>query len=100
MESERELDAISEEIATTIPRYRASGLGLKAFALQAGLAPGRLHYWVCQKAVGASGPRAERSRNTVSPDYWASLGRKPFWVATPRWRAWWPRRVRSGWWSK
>ena len=37
------------QIATIIARYRASGLGLKAFALKEGLPPGRLHYWIYQK---------------------------------------------------
>lgn len=29
-----------------VQRYRASGLGLKRFASEHGLEPGRLHYWV------------------------------------------------------
>ena len=50
-------DASSNEIAKTIARYRASGLGLKAFALEAGLPPGRLHYWIYQKSgVTGRGP--------------------------------------------
>jgi hypothetical protein len=48
-------NASSNEIATIIARYRASGLGLKAFALEEGLPPGRLHYWIYQKPAGASG---------------------------------------------
>ncbi len=47
--------ASSKEIAHIIARYRASGLGLKAFALKAGLPPGRLHYWVYQKPAGVTG---------------------------------------------
>jgi hypothetical protein len=43
------LNASSNEITAVLARYRASGLGLKAFALKAGLPPGRLHYWVYQK---------------------------------------------------
>ena len=31
-----------------IREYRASGLGLRRFAQQHGLKPGRLHYWVYQ----------------------------------------------------
>lgn len=56
---ERDLNfnASSNEIATIIARYRASGLGLKGFALEAGLPPGRLHYWIYGKASGASGRR-------------------------------------------
>ena len=48
-------NASSNEIATIIARYRASGLGLKTFALKEGLPPGRLHYWIYQKSAGASG---------------------------------------------
>jgi hypothetical protein len=51
------VSASSKEVATIIARYRASGLELKAFALEADLAPGRLHYWVYQKP-GVSGRRA------------------------------------------
>ena len=38
-----------EEIGDWISRYRASGLGLGAFAAQHGLAKSRLHYWVYDK---------------------------------------------------
>jgi hypothetical protein len=48
-------NASSNEIADIIARYRASGLGLKAFALKAGLPPGRLHYWIYQKPAGLAG---------------------------------------------
>jgi len=37
------------EIGDWISRYRASGLGLGAFAAQHGLAKSRLHYWVYDK---------------------------------------------------
>ena len=49
--------ASSKEIADIIARYRASGLGLKDFALEEGLPPGRLHYWIYQKPAGVSGRR-------------------------------------------
>jgi len=39
----------SEEIADWIRRYRASGLGLRAFGGQHGIPTGRLHYWLYQK---------------------------------------------------
>lgn len=39
----------AEEIAATIARYRASGLGLVRFAREQGIPPGRLHYWLYQK---------------------------------------------------
>ena len=45
-------NASSNEITAIITRYRASGLGLKAFALEEGLPPGRLHYWIYQKPAG------------------------------------------------
>jgi hypothetical protein len=38
-----------EEIAAWISRFRASGLGLHAFAAQHRLSPNRLHYWVYDK---------------------------------------------------
>jgi hypothetical protein len=38
-----------EEIADWISRFRASGLGLRAFAAQHGLSRNRLHYWVYDK---------------------------------------------------
>jgi hypothetical protein len=38
-----------EEIADWIRRYRASGLGLRAFGGQHGIPTGRLHYWLYQK---------------------------------------------------
>jgi hypothetical protein len=50
-------NASSHEIANIIARYRASRLGLRAFALEAGLPPGRLHYWIYQKPAGVTGRR-------------------------------------------
>jgi hypothetical protein len=54
------LNASSHEVADIIARYRASGLGLKAFALEEGLPPGRLHYWIYQKPAGETGRRPTR----------------------------------------
>jgi hypothetical protein len=54
---DRSLHASSNEIATIIARYRASGLGLKAFAVEEGLPPGRLHYWIYQKPAQVPGRR-------------------------------------------
>ncbi len=59
-------NASSNEIATIIARYRASGLGLKAFALEAGLPPGRLHYWIYQKPVRLRGKRLTQSTPAVA----------------------------------
>jgi len=61
-------NASSNEITTIIARYRASGLGLKAFALEEGLPPGRLHYWVYQKQLVASSQRRGKPpRAAVAP---------------------------------
>lgn len=54
---DRSFHASSNEIADIIARYRASGLGLKAFALEEGLPAGRLHYWVYQKPARVTGRR-------------------------------------------
>ena len=48
------------QMASIVARYRASGLGLKAFALKEGWPSGRLHYWIYQKPVGVSAPRAAK----------------------------------------
>ena len=56
------------QMASIVARYRASGLGLKAFALKEGLASGRLHYWIYQKPVGVSAPGpAKPTRAGVAP---------------------------------
>ena len=39
----------SREIGALIASYRESGLGLKRFAREYKIAPGRLHYWLYQK---------------------------------------------------
>ncbi len=59
-------NASSNEIANIIARYRASGLGLKAFALNEGLPPGRLHYWIYQKPTGTTGHRPTQARPATS----------------------------------
>jgi len=46
--------ANSNQMAAIVARYRASGLGLKAFARQEGFPPGRLHYWIYQKPAGVT----------------------------------------------
>jgi len=45
-----------EEILGWIQRYRASGLGLGAFAEQHGLSRHRLHYWVYDRRFAQPGP--------------------------------------------
>lgn len=60
-------NASSKEIANIIARYRASGLGLKAFALNEGLPPGRLHYWIYQKPTGTTGHRPSQAPLAVAP---------------------------------
>jgi hypothetical protein len=59
---DRICDASSDEIAKVIARYQASGLGLKAFALEEGLPPGRLHYWIYQKSAGLTRRQPFRPR--------------------------------------
>ena len=60
------LTASANEIASVLARYRASGLGLKDFALQAGLSPGRLHYWVYQKPGARTGRRPTQATATAA----------------------------------
>lgn len=38
-----------DEISGLVKAYRASGLGVRDFAGQRGIPPGRLHYWIYQK---------------------------------------------------
>jgi len=45
-----------EEIGDWLSRYRASGLGLRAFAAQHGLAKTRLHYWVYDRRFSKLAP--------------------------------------------
>jgi hypothetical protein len=80
-------NASSNEIATLIARYRASGVGLRAFALQEGLPPGRLHYWIYQKPAGVSGRRsAQPTPATVAPMFQeVELPSRPEWGC--RWAA-------------
>jgi hypothetical protein len=59
--------ASSKEIADIIARYRASGLGLKAFALEEGLPPGRLHYWIYQKPAGVTSRRPTQPIVAAAP---------------------------------
>ena len=67
MQSERtgRPDRTSEEIAAILSRYRASGLGLKRFARQEGLPPGRLHYWLYQRRPGSSARRRRQPASVV-----------------------------------
>ena len=60
-------NASSKEIANIIARYRASGLGLKAFALEEGLPPGRLHYWIYQKPAGVTSRQPTQSIAAAAP---------------------------------
>jgi hypothetical protein len=61
------LNGSSKEIADIIARYRASGLGLKAFALEEGLPPGRLHYWLYQKPAEVTSQRATQPIAAAAP---------------------------------
>ena len=40
----------NKDMAAVVAAYRQSGLTLKKFAREHGIRPGRLHYWVYQKA--------------------------------------------------
>lgn len=76
-----DFDTCSNKMATVVARYRASGLGLKAFALKEGLPPGRLHYWVYQKPGWAStlGP-AKPAEASVAPVFQeVQLPARPEW---------------------
>jgi hypothetical protein len=69
MKSDRhsKINESSEEISAIITRYRASGLGLEAFARQNGLPPGRMHYWIYQKqrrATNQQGPEPSPLANS------------------------------------
>jgi hypothetical protein len=56
------------ELAAIISNYRASGLGLKAFAREQGLSPGRLHYWLYQKQpCGCSSRRTKPTKVAGAP---------------------------------
>ena len=75
------INASSNEIADIIARYRASGLGLKAFAREEGLPPGRLHYWVYQKAAGVTGRRPSRPTSAATAPVFqeVKLASRPEW---------------------
>jgi hypothetical protein len=79
----------SNEIADIIARYRASGLGLKAFALEEGLPPGRLHYWIYQKPAGVTGQRPNKP--TPAPAAAAFQEVKLF--SRPEWSCSWAAEV-------
>ena len=58
-------------IASLTEAYRASGLGLAKFARQRGISPGRLHYWVYQKARTQSWPagRGATGKRPTAPTF-------------------------------
>lgn len=73
-------NASANEIANAIARYRASGLGLKAFASKEGLPPGRLHYWIYQKSKGTAGQLPSRATFAVAPVFQeVKLASRPEW---------------------
>lgn len=73
-------NASSNEIADLIARYRASGLGLKAFALKEGLSPGRLHYWIYQKSAAVRGRGPTQPRLAAAPVFQeVKLPSRPEW---------------------
>jgi transposase-like protein len=44
--------SVAQEMAATVARYRASGLGLHRFAREQGISPSQLHYWVYHRKGG------------------------------------------------
>lgn len=67
------------ERARWVARYRASGLGLKRFAVEHGLSPGQLHYWVYAPGpvptAEAGAPVFQEVRlsgSVTSPSGWAA----------------------------
>jgi hypothetical protein len=82
-------NASSNEITRFIARYRASGIGLKAFALKEGLPPGRLHYWVYQKSAGVRGRRPTQPTAAVVAPVFQEL-KLP---SRPEWGSGWAAEV-------
>ena len=77
--------ASANEIATLVAWYRASGLGLKAFALEAGLPPGRLHYWIYRQPARVSA----RRRAPPPPPTEAAVFQEVQLPAPPEWGGRW-----------
>lgn len=66
------------ERARWVQRYRASGLGLKCFAAEHGLAAGQLHYWTYS-------PRW--STAATSPPVFQEITAATGWKTSPSWAA-------------
>ena len=56
----------SREVAALIASYRESGLGLKRFAREHRIPPGRLHYWLYQKRRAPEPKSSAKSPRAVS----------------------------------
>ena len=54
-----------DEISGLVKAYRASGLGVREFAGQHGISPGRLHYWIYQKRRPHPRPPARPALSTA-----------------------------------
>ena len=54
-----------DEISGLVKAYRASGLGIREFAGQHGISPGRLHYWIYQKRRPHPRPPARPALSTA-----------------------------------
>ncbi len=83
------VNASSEEIASIVARYRGSGLGLKAFAEEEGLPPGRLHYWIYEKSVRGRG----RGPTQPPPAAAAALFQEVKLPCRPQWDCGWAAEV-------
>ncbi len=88
-ERDRSYHSNSDEIASVVARYRASGLALKAFALEEGLPPGRLHYWIYQKPAGAKGRRQTQPKPVAA----APLFQEVKLPSAPEWDCSWAAEV-------
>lgn len=57
----------SKDMAAVVAAYRKSGLGLRHFAREHRIPPGRLHYWVYQKHRNSPPTPLARSRINDRP---------------------------------
>ena len=74
----------STEISKVLARYRCSGLGAVRFAQEQGIPPGRLHYWIYQKA--RMRPR-QPSRTSISKPVFQEVEVAPLLPGVANWAA-------------
>ena len=73
-----------DEISGLVKAYRASGLGVREFAGQRGIPPGRLHYWIYQKTRPRSLPPA---RAALAPAGFQEVRVAALWPGAETWAA-------------